>query len=201
MCRIYQNWISNQVCIMIKLVMFFILIQRTFQLVQENNSYCNGRLGGCCAGFRFDSRRQICVECPTGYVGDNCEKQCPYPLFGSNCRHRCNCTKDECNSANGCVQWESTVNNFFSVEVHTARVTALMAAGNVGYDTLQKLNTSFLQHNTENNHDKKLSIDSTTENSAAPIKLSIMVLVCLGTIILGLYVASYKIHYFTVFKN
>lgn len=93
------------------------------------------------------------------------------------------------------------VNNFFSVEVHTARVTALMAAGNVGYDTLQKLNTSFLQHNTENNHDKKLSIDSTTENSAAPIKLSIMVLVCLGTIILGLYVASYKIHYFTIFKD
>lgn len=93
------------------------------------------------------------------------------------------------------------VNNFFSVKVHTARVTALMAAGNVGYDTLQKLNTSFLQHNTENNHDKKLSIDSTTENSAAPINLSIMVLVCLGTIILGLYVASYKIDYFIIFKD
>lgn len=91
--------------------------------------------------------------------------------------------------------------NFFSVEVHTAMATALMAAGNVGYDTLQKLNTSFLQHNTENNHDKKLSIDSTTENSAAPIKLSIMVLVCLGTIILGLYVASYKIDYFIIFKD
>lgn len=93
------------------------------------------------------------------------------------------------------------VNNFFSVEVHTARVTALMAAGNVGYDTLQKLNTSFLQHNTENNHDKKLSIDSTTENNAAPIEISIMVLVCLGAIILGLYVASYKIDYFIIFKD
>lgn len=93
------------------------------------------------------------------------------------------------------------VNNFFSVEVHTSIVTALMAAGNVGYDTLQKLNTSFLQYNTENYHDKKLSIDSTTENTAAPIKLSIMVLVCLGTIILGLYVASYKIDYFIIFKD
>lgn len=93
------------------------------------------------------------------------------------------------------------VNNFFSVEVHTSIVPALMAAGNVGYDTLQKLNTSFLQYNTENYHDKKLSIDSTTENTAAPIKLSIMVLVCLGTIILGLYVASYKIDYFTIFKD
>lgn len=87
------------------------------------------------------------------------------------------------------------------MEVHTSIGTALMTAGNVGYDTLQKLNTYFLQYNTENYHDKKLSIDSTTENSAAPIKLSIMVLVCLGTIILGLYVASYKIDYFTIFKD
>lgn len=91
--------------------------------------------------------------------------------------------------------------NFFSVEVHTAMATALMAAGNVGYDTLQKLNTSFLQHNTENYHDNKLSIDSTTENNAAPIEISIMVLVCLGAIILVLYVASYKIDYFTIFKD
>lgn len=93
------------------------------------------------------------------------------------------------------------VNNFFSVKVHTARVTTLMAAGNVGYDTLRKLSTSFLQHNTENYHDKKLDIDSTTENNAAPIKLSIMVLVCLGAIILVLYVASYKIDYFIIFKD
>lgn len=47
-------------------------------------------------------------ECPVGYFGDNCEKQCPYPLFGKHCRHSCKCTKVECNSVKGCVQWEST---------------------------------------------------------------------------------------------
>lgn len=93
------------------------------------------------------------------------------------------------------------VNDFFSVKVHTARTTVLMATGNVGYDTFQKLNTSVLQHDTENYNDHQLSIDSTTESNASPIQLSIIILVCLGTILLGLYVASYKIEYFTVFKE
>lgn len=133
-----------------------------------------------------------------GYFGGNCEKQCPYPLFGNYCRLSCNCTKDECNSVKGCVQWESTVNNFFSVKAHTARTTVLMDTGNVVYDTFQKVNTSVLQHDTENYNDNQLSKDSTTGSNASPIQLSIIILLCLGTIILGLYVASYKIEYFTV---
>lgn len=87
------------------------------------------------------------------------------------------------------------------MKVQTAKTTTLMATGNVGYDTFQKLNTSFLQHDTENYNDKKLSIDSTIENNVAPIQLSIIILVCLGAIILGLYVATYKIEYFTIFKE
>lgn len=87
------------------------------------------------------------------------------------------------------------------MKVHTARTTVLMATGNVGYDTFQKVNTSVLQHYTENYNDNQKSIDSTTGNNASPIQLSIIILLCLGTIILGLYVASYKIEYFTVLKE
>lgn len=54
-------------------------------------------------------------ECPMGYFGGNCEKQCPYPLFGNYCRLSCNCTKDECNSVKGCVQWESTGKSYTKI--------------------------------------------------------------------------------------
>lgn len=84
------------------------------------------------------------------------------------------------------------------MKAHTARTTVLMDTGNVGYDTFQKVNTSVLQHDTENYNDNQLSKDSTTGSNASPIQLSIIILLCLGTIILGLYVASYKIEYFTV---
>lgn len=70
---------------------------------------------------------------------------------------------------------------FLNVKLHTERVTTLMTTGNVGYD-------NFL---------KNLVIYTRTDNNAAPIQLSIIVLECLGSIILGLYVASYKIYFLT----
>lgn len=76
-----------------------------------------------------------------------------------------------------------------------------MITGNAGYDNFQKLNSSSFRNDTENYNYKKLPINSTTENNAAPIELSVIILVCLGTIILGLYVASFTIEYFTVFEE
>lgn len=76
-----------------------------------------------------------------------------------------------------------------------------MNTGNAGYNNFRKLNSTFLRNDAENYNDKKLPINTTTENNAAPIELSVIILVCLGTIILGLYVASYTIENFTVFKE
>lgn len=91
--------------------------------------------------------------------------------------------------------------NFFRIKLHTERVKTFMNTGNAGYNNFRKLNSSFLRNDAKNYNDKKLPINTTTENSAAPIELSVIILVCLGTIILGLYVASYTIENFTVFKE
>lgn len=68
-----------------------------------------------------------------------------------------------------------------------------MSTGNVGNDNFQKFNSSPFQNETENYNDKRLYINATSESSVAQIQLSIIILICLGVIILGFYVASYKI--------
>lgn len=75
----------------------------------------------------------------------------------------------------------------------TERPTILMSTGNVGNDNFQKLNSSTFQNETENYNDKRLSINATSESNVASVQLSIIILICLGVIILGFYVASYKI--------
>lgn len=71
-----------------------------------------------------------------------------------------------------------------------------MSTGNVGNDNFQKLNSSTFQNETENYNDKRLSINATSESNVASVQLSIIILICLGVIILGFYVASYKIKKF-----
>lgn len=58
-----------------------------------------------------------------------------------------------------------------------------MITGNAGYDNFRKLNSSSLRNDTNNYNDKKLPISTTTENNAAPIELSIFILICLGALI------------------
>lgn len=87
------------------------------------------------------------------------------------------------------------------MKLHTERVTTLLITGNVGYDNFLQLNSSSLQNYTDYYIEKKLPINTTSENNAAPIQLSIMILLCLGAILLGFYIASYKIEYFTVLKE
>lgn len=82
---------------------------------------------------------------------------------------------------------------FLSVKQFTERPTTLMSTGNVGNDNFQKLNSSTFQNETENYNDKRLSINATSESNVASVQLSIIILICLGVIILGFYVASYKI--------
>lgn len=51
------------------------------------------------------------VECSKGYIGVNCEKPCPFPHFGNFCQNTCECTQDQCDVAEGCVQQRSIGNS------------------------------------------------------------------------------------------
>lgn len=57
-----------------------------------------------------------------------------------------------------------------------------MIRGNAEYDNFRKLNSSSRLDDSKNYNDKKLPINTTTENNAAPIELSIIILICLGAI-------------------
>lgn len=43
------------------------------------------------------------VECDTGTIGPHCEIVCPYPWYGKQCLSKCNCSKDHCDTADGCI--------------------------------------------------------------------------------------------------
>lgn len=67
----------------------------------------------------------------------------------------------------------------------------MISIDTVRYNTFHKLNSSSLQNETEKYNDNELSILTTKERIVAPIRNSIIILVCLSTIILVLYLASF----------
>lgn len=44
------------------------------------------------------------IACPLGYVGLNCEIPCTYPLYGLECQSVCDCSRELCLIATGCIQ-------------------------------------------------------------------------------------------------
>lgn len=42
-------------------------------------------------------------ECDAGTIGPHCEIVCPYPWYGKQCLSKCNCSKDHCDPADGCI--------------------------------------------------------------------------------------------------
>ena len=42
------------------------------------------------------------IECPAGFLGDNCSISCPYPSYGKLCNHMCGCAKSSCHHVYGC---------------------------------------------------------------------------------------------------
>lgn len=43
------------------------------------------------------------TECEAGQIGPRCEIVCPYPMYGKQCLSKCNCSKDHCDPADGCI--------------------------------------------------------------------------------------------------
>uniref|UniRef100_A0A8W8KGR3 Multiple epidermal growth factor-like domains 10 n=1 Tax=Magallana gigas TaxID=29159 RepID=A0A8W8KGR3_MAGGI len=46
----------------------------------------------------------MCLECKSGYNGENCSLTCESGYFGRQCNERCRCSQDEyCDPARGCL--------------------------------------------------------------------------------------------------
>ncbi|XP_062607822.1 protein draper-like, partial [Saccostrea cucullata] len=45
----------------------------------------------------------VLKECGSGYNGTNCSSFCIYPFYGDQCLQKCNCTKESCDNALGCI--------------------------------------------------------------------------------------------------
>lgn len=77
------------------------------------------------------------------------------------------------------------------MKLHTDSTTSIFLSGTIGYANSQKLTSSTGQKITQKYNDTKLLSNSIHENNTAPIRLSVIVLVCLSAIIIMLYLALY----------
>uniref|UniRef100_A0A8W8MHC2 TNFR-Cys domain-containing protein n=1 Tax=Magallana gigas TaxID=29159 RepID=A0A8W8MHC2_MAGGI len=66
---------------------------------------------GCCPNEQWDSKRNICVDCQSGYHWINCSRPCQYPYYGSKCGQMCVCEKINCDHISGCKNAPSSVKN------------------------------------------------------------------------------------------
>ncbi|XP_052718601.1 uncharacterized protein LOC128190557 [Crassostrea angulata] len=64
------------------------------------NSTCADR---CCHNFYKNWLNGLCVECPLGSFGLNCNETCPPQYYGRLCRIKCDCPLQHCNQMYGCV--------------------------------------------------------------------------------------------------
>ncbi|XP_052707738.1 uncharacterized protein LOC128182993 [Crassostrea angulata] len=177
---------------MIRFVVFLLAINKCLQV---NISHCDKSDGTsiCCPGFQYDSILGTCVHCPKGYFGISCEHPCPYPQFGDFCQNQCTCEINDCNNVEGCAKHISTHKGtrFRNMKLHTDSTTSIFLSGTIGYAISQKLTSSTSQKIIQKYNDTKLSSSSIHVNNTTPIRLSVIVLVCLSAIIIMLYLALY----------
>ncbi|XP_048752489.1 cell death abnormality protein 1-like isoform X2 [Ostrea edulis] len=84
-------------------ILYCVVFSVTLTCIHSDNTTCrsNSRPGECCLNFhkRDDGS---CEECPLGTHGVNCSSECPPGYYGLFCLEKCNCSKDKCNSVEGC---------------------------------------------------------------------------------------------------
>lgn len=84
-----------------------------------------------------------CIDCDIGFYGLQCEK-CPYSSFGKDCQSICNCTKERCNHAVGCIVLEYDTGIYYC-DIHQARSSGR------GIHHLLKLTPWILRYGVEKN--------------------------------------------------
>ncbi|XP_078325459.1 uncharacterized protein LOC111125584 [Crassostrea virginica] len=77
----------------------------------------------CPTGFSWHSSSSQCIECSKGHIGPNCSLTCPYPWYGGRCLDgQCNCTRDRCDVARGCLEGSPTA----STQIHISKKLSSM---------------------------------------------------------------------------
>ncbi|XP_052707558.1 uncharacterized protein LOC128182843 [Crassostrea angulata] len=58
----------------------------------------------CYKDCQWNEAFNKCIDCETGFYGENCSSPCRYPNYGKYCQQDCShCNLDECNSKLGCM--------------------------------------------------------------------------------------------------
>nr|XP_022302420.1 protein draper-like [Crassostrea virginica] len=55
----------------------------------------------CCTNYYRNGTD--CVECPDGYIGENCSTSCPSGQYGAQCNKKCSCSDSQCHHVYGCT--------------------------------------------------------------------------------------------------
>nr|XP_034331335.1 multiple epidermal growth factor-like domains protein 11 [Crassostrea gigas] len=73
-----------------------------FDFVVVSQSMCKDTIDGCCIGYFWNPKNNVCEKCMPGYIGLNCSYKCPFPFYGEKCMQRCNCSNETCDVSTGC---------------------------------------------------------------------------------------------------
>ncbi|XP_062591592.1 cell death abnormality protein 1-like [Saccostrea cucullata] len=82
--------------------MYHLIVLLYISTISVGDGPCPGFFKGCCPDTRWDPNKDICIECPNGFVGENCSISCKFPYYGKKCEIVCNCNKSSCNVTHGC---------------------------------------------------------------------------------------------------
>ncbi|XP_056000544.1 uncharacterized protein LOC125654974 isoform X2 [Ostrea edulis] len=63
----------------------------------------------CCAYYYKLSDE--CIKCPLGSTGLRCDRRCKFPEYGELCLQKCNCSRERCHYAYGCLAMTSEAVN------------------------------------------------------------------------------------------
>ncbi|XP_011415281.3 uncharacterized protein [Magallana gigas] len=99
-----------------------------------NSDICRSQDGNldCCPGFVWNIKENKCKQCDAGTIGPHCEIVCPYPWYGKQCLSKCNCSKDHCDPADGCIEWTTQV----LLPKHTSTVSRSEGLNDIGMGML-----------------------------------------------------------------
>lgn len=90
---------------MIKLILLILVLNSTLLYIGfAEKGRCDRELyfNGCCPNKQWNSEKDMCEDCPSGYYWINCSRPCLYPYYGSKCGQNCSCKEENCDYISGC---------------------------------------------------------------------------------------------------
>ncbi|XP_061167402.1 uncharacterized protein LOC133176275 [Saccostrea echinata] len=161
------------------------MLKVSLQVNIKNETHCEGRPSPCCAGFMLNTNLGLCIACPLGYFGPKCNRPCPYPQFGRFCQRRCLCERKKCNKRTGCIK--EKYSGQLQTEKPFVKKTELFSAINKSNAMQESVPRTARK---EDDYVRRESIALSKEDSATPIRYTIVSLVGVSVLLMTLYIAS-----------